>query len=49
VRGGPACEIHIVPRTRLDGELPDAERIDPAERARRLAARRAALQRRAPF
>lgn len=49
VRGGPACEIHIVPRTRLDGELPDAERIDPAERARRLAARKAALQRRAPF
>jgi hypothetical protein len=49
VRGGPIAEIRIVKRDRLDVELPDAERIDPAERARRLAVRKAALLGRAPF
>ena len=49
VRGGPVAGIRIVKRDRLDAELPTAERIDPAERARRLAARKAALLRRAPF
>jgi len=49
VRGGPVAGIRIVRRDRLDAELPAADRIDPAERARRLAARKAALLRRAPF
>jgi len=49
VRGGPIAEVRVVKCDRLDVELPDAERIDPAERARRLAVRKAALLGRAPF
>jgi hypothetical protein len=49
VRGGPVCEVRIVPRDWLDAELPAAKRIDPAERAHRIAERKAALLRRAPF